>query len=230
LWTFFAGSGTTLNAVNLLNEQDGYNRRCIIVTNNELSKKQTKALLKAGETPGSEKWESNGICRAVTWPRTKYTILGKRENGEELEGEYGFFSDDENRRLSDGFEANVEYFRLGFVDKNSVSLGRQFKQILPLLWLKSGAKGARPELDDDTEDPDMMICPENEFAVLVDETRFGEFSAQVNHDEKIKTVYLVTNSDEAFREMNEGIKADFTYQLYRDYVDNFSIGGRRNLG
>ena len=76
----------------------------------------------------------------------------------------------------------------------------------------------------------MMICPENEFAVLVDETRFGEFSAQVNHDEKIKTVYLVTNSDEAFREMNEGIKADFTYQLYRDYVDNFSIGGRRNLG
>lgn len=227
---FFAGSGTTLNAVNLLNEQDGYNRRCIIVTNNELSKKQTKALLKAGETPGSEKWESNGICRAVTWPRTKYTILGKRENGEELEGEYGFFSDDENRRLSDGFEANVEYFRLGFVDKNSVSLGRKFKQILPLLWLKSGAKGARPELDDDTEDPDMMICPENEFAVLVDETRFGEFSAQVNHDEKIKTVYLVTNSDEAFREMNEGIKADFTYQLYRDYVDNFSIGGRRNLG
>ncbi len=227
---FFAGSGTTLNAVNLLNEQDGYNRRCIIVTNNELSKKQTKALLKAGETPGSEKWESNGICRAVTWPRTKYTILGKRENGEELEGEYGFFSDDENRRLSDGFEANVEYFRLGFVDKNSVSLGRQFKQILPLLWLKSGAKGARPELDDDAEDPDMMICPENEFAVLVDETRFGDFSAQVNRDEKIKTVYLVTNSDEAFREMNEGIKADFTYQLYRDYVDNFSIGGRRNLG
>ena len=85
---FFARRRTTLNAVNLLNEQDGYNRRCIIVTNNELSKKQTKALLKAGETPGSEKWESNGICRAVTWPRTKYTILGKRENGEELEGEY----------------------------------------------------------------------------------------------------------------------------------------------
>ena len=186
-------------------------------------------MKKAGETPGSERWESNGICRAVTWPRTKYTILGKRENGEELEGEYGFFTGEDDRKLSDGFEANVEYFRLGFVDKNSVSLGRQFKQILPLLWLKSGAVGARPELDGE-DDPEMMICPENEFAILVDETRFGEFSEIVNRDYKIKTVYFVTNSEDSFREMSDGIRADFTYQLYRDYVDNFSIGGRRNFG
>lgn len=34
---FFAGSGTTLHAVNLLNAEDGGNRRCIMVTNNEIS-------------------------------------------------------------------------------------------------------------------------------------------------------------------------------------------------
>jgi adenine-specific DNA-methyltransferase len=34
---FFAGSGTTLNAVNLLNAADGGQRRCILVTNNEAS-------------------------------------------------------------------------------------------------------------------------------------------------------------------------------------------------
>lgn len=34
---FFAGSGTTLHAVNLLNAEDGGKRRCIMVTNNEVS-------------------------------------------------------------------------------------------------------------------------------------------------------------------------------------------------
>ena len=33
---FFAGSGTTLHAVNLLNKEDGGHRRCIMVTNNEI--------------------------------------------------------------------------------------------------------------------------------------------------------------------------------------------------
>ena len=34
---FFAGSGTTLHAINLMNAEDGGNRRCILVTNNEVS-------------------------------------------------------------------------------------------------------------------------------------------------------------------------------------------------
>ena len=34
---FFAGSGTTMHAVNLLNAEDGGHRRCIMVTNNEVS-------------------------------------------------------------------------------------------------------------------------------------------------------------------------------------------------
>lgn len=39
---FFAGSGTTLHAVNLLNAEDGGNRRCIMVTNNEISADERK--------------------------------------------------------------------------------------------------------------------------------------------------------------------------------------------
>lgn len=41
---FFAGSGTTLHAVNLLNYQDGGKRRCIMVTNNEVSSDEADAL------------------------------------------------------------------------------------------------------------------------------------------------------------------------------------------
>ena len=54
---FFAGSGTTLHATILLNQEDGGHRRCIIVTNNE-----------------------NGICENVTFERCKKAILGYSSN------------------------------------------------------------------------------------------------------------------------------------------------------
>ncbi len=43
---FFAGSGTTMHAVNLLNKLDGGNRTCIMVTNNEVSEEESKELKK----------------------------------------------------------------------------------------------------------------------------------------------------------------------------------------
>jgi adenine-specific DNA-methyltransferase len=49
----FAGSGTTLNATMQLNEEDGGNRQCILVTNNE-----------------------NNICEEVTYERNKRVIHG----------------------------------------------------------------------------------------------------------------------------------------------------------
>jgi len=338
---FFAGSGTTLHAVNLLNAEDNGNRRCILVTNNEVSDAESKALQKNGYQPGDPEWEKHGICRAVTWPRTKYSILGKRDDGTVLTGEYftnqtitkeaersfyqlGFVENpaelttsakkqlvsllrgkdgkaelpqtlvkadskfivsdkhsssilfdvnavDEwldaledqdhitdfyivvkeaavfkeikarvsdllgpinvtsqvKRPMSEGFPANVEYFKLGFLDKNSVSLGRQFREILPLLWLKAGAIGKRPELDGE-ELPDMLILPQNSFAVLLDEDCYGKFTEALQEADSIGTVYFVTNSEEAFREMSDGIGIKRTYQLYRDYIDNFVIGSRRN--
>ena len=55
---FFAGSGTTAQAVMELNAADGGNRKFILCTNNE-----------------------NGICENVTYPRIKTVITGKREDG-----------------------------------------------------------------------------------------------------------------------------------------------------
>ncbi len=50
---FFAGSGTTLHATMALNAEDGGNRQCILVTNNE-----------------------NNICEEVTYERNKKVIQG----------------------------------------------------------------------------------------------------------------------------------------------------------
>ena len=71
---FFAGSGTTIHAVNLLNAQDEGNRRCIMVTHNEVSDDEAKKLKKNGFNPGDPEWEKLGIAHYVTWPRTVCSI------------------------------------------------------------------------------------------------------------------------------------------------------------
>lgn len=223
---FFAGSGTTLHAVNLLNAEDGGHRRCIMVTNNEVSADEAKTLAKQGHQPGDPEWEKLGIARYVTWPRTVCSIEGHDVNGNPLKGDY--LANDANGNpipMSQGFKANCEYFKLGFLDKDDVALGRQFKEILPLLWLKAGAVGKRPELHGET--PDMLILPENKFAVLISESSFMAFDEQLNVHPEIDTVFIVTDSEKAYREMISGLRAKHTYQLYRSYLDNFRINARR---
>ncbi len=134
---FFAGSGTTLHAVNLLNAEDGGHRRCILVTNNEVSDAEAKEMTAKGLKPGDEEWEKLGIARYVTWPRTVCSIEGHDINGNPLKGNY-LGSD---LPMADGFKANAAFFKLGFLDKTKVSLGMQFKEMLPTLWMKAGAIG-----------------------------------------------------------------------------------------
>jgi len=130
--------------------------------------------------------------------------------------------------MADGFKANAAFFKLGFLDKNAVALGRQFKELLPILWLKAGAHGPCPTLEDTAGIPAMLVLPENHFAVLTDEAQYEAFAALVNGEESITTVYIVTDSEPGYREMISGLHAEDTYQLYRDYLDNFRInhGGR----
>lgn len=221
---FFAGSGTTLHAVNLLNAEDGGHRRCIMVTNNEVSDDEAKALRAGGYQPGDKEWNRLGIARYVTWPRTVCSIEGHDVNGNPLRGSY-LGSD---ISMADGFMANAAFFKLGFLDKNAVALGRQFKELLPVLWLKAGAHGPCPALEETAEVPAMLVLPVNHFAVLTDESQYEAFAARVNGEDSITTVYIVTNSEPGYREMVSGLHAEDTYQLYRDYLDNFRInhGGR----
>ena len=218
---FFAGSGTTLHAVNLLNAEDGGNRRCIMVTNNEVSADEAKALLDSGYNPGDEEWEKLGIARYVTWPRTVCSIEGHDVKGNPLKGNY-LGSD---KPMAEGFKANATFFKLGFLDKTSVALGRQFKEMLPTLWMKAGAIGKCPTISEDI--PDMLILPENKFAVLIDEMSYMTFEKQIAEHPEIKTIYIVTDSEPGYREMIAAFEGKNTYQLYRDYLDNFRINTGR---
>lgn len=339
---FFAGSGTTLNAVNLLNATDGGQRRCILVTNNEVSAEEAAALGARGLQPGDAEWEAQGICRSVTWPRSKYTILGQRDDGSLLTGEYltgktverekarsftqiGFVDpaqlntpakkkqvvalidslpqtlvkdpcpfivsedhkatvlfdpaaaedwlealdgqehitdfyivtpvkrvfdqlkalvvellgpilvpEEEKRPMSAGFASNLTYFKLDFLERERVSLRRAFHEILPLLWLKAGAVGPRPELKRNEPEP-VLFAPEgSNFVVLLDETRMSRLLKPLEGrtgQPNLRHVFIVTDADESFKTMAQDVrevagKANpgmVVVQLYRDYLLNFMI-------
>ncbi len=363
---FFAGSGTTLNAVNLLNAIDSGQRQCVLVTNNEVSEAETNELKSRGLQPGDDDYEAMGICRSVTWPRSKYTIQGFRdaplapknpivgagharedspsiaedsrawpaptgEVGEKipLPGEYltgrtkpkekrrtiqqlgfaegrnltlaqrkqlvslipavpqskleadtpWFLADDcpvsilwdvqhaenwldalaeadqitavyvvtaenklfktlkeqvedtlgpllveeeEKRPLSAGFPANLDYFKLDFLQPTEVQMGRQFAAILPILWMMAGAKGKRPEPS--APSAPWLIPHDCPFAVLMHEKRFCEFRAKIDGRTDLTHIFLVTNSDSAFHDMRGELpKTTQAVQLYKSYLNNFKI-------
>ena len=103
---FFAGSATTLHATNLLNLEDGGHRRCVIVTNNEVSDDESKVLERQGYKPGDAEWEKIGIARYVAWPRIVSSITGKDVDGKDIQGNYGtthdeYVADADGRGLQD---------------------------------------------------------------------------------------------------------------------------------
>lgn len=231
---FFAGSGTTLHATCLLNAEDGGNRRCILVTNNEVSEAEAKALAKKGFKPGDEEWEREGICRAVTIPRCKYAINGKRDDGTALAGNYL-----SGRALSDGFEANLQAFSLDFLDPLSVMRGSRFEDIAPILWLLAGAKGDLISPEECADNSLAWIWPRgSEFLVCRDDGRVGdvlEHLELLSPEERgrLRHIFLVTNAREAWSEWREVFVALIpgveVHQLYSDYLENYRLGENRAL-
>lgn len=354
---FFAGSGTTAHAVQLLNCLDDGQRRCIVVTNNEVSAIEADTLTAAGINPDHPTWSEKGIARSITWPRIKCVTTGLRQDGTPIDGEVdtgkiceiskarkifhaAFTSpkifqcppgvqgkekksveraiekrkraflnlldslpqsiatadcqfivsdehstavlfdpaavtewlealegrdhvtdvhivaedekqfkslkaqvdellgplivhEEEKRLMSAGFPANFAYFKLDFLDKDRVELGAAFREILPLLWMKSGAIGPSPTLPDGPL-PDLFIPEASPFAVLLNETRVTAFREALLAREALRHVYVVTDAEEAFRAISVELRSaliarnpDVEFvQLYRDYLVNFTINTR----
>lgn len=335
---FFAGSGTTQHAVNLLNYEDGGKRQCIMVTNNELSNSEEVQLKSEGYKPGDAEWEKIGISRYITWPRIVSSITGKDIKGNPVKGEYitnkvskkikkrtfkqiGFIDYDNLQKatskkqllsiigkgelpqslvkgdrqyivpedekfkstilfddrcasewieelkdkafleniyivtkktatynkiktmveeslddllreeqttipISQGLKTNAIYFKVGFVDKISVALGQQLQKLISILWMKAGSIGKCPEINENINN--YYIFKYNSMAILVNEDSFGDFYQDLNNYEGIETIFIVTDSNLGYKEMIRSFKGKRTFQLYRDYLDNFKINIRRN--
>lgn len=119
---FFAGSGTTGQAVLEMNAEYNWHRQFILCTNNEVRKATKQALIKKGISEGSLEWEENGICQSVTLPRLKTVITGIRKDGSIFERkDYSImdllfekkltFNDIKGKRLDDILEKVESVYR-----------------------------------------------------------------------------------------------------------------------
>ena len=143
---FFAGSGTTAHAVARLNRQDGGKRQCVLVTNNEVSAGEAEELRRRGLRPGELEWESLGIFEHITRPRVTAAITGKTPEGDPIAGDYKFTDE---FPMADGFEENVEFLEIRYLDADDIDLGHAFDDIAPLLWLRAGGQGSIARRTDD---------------------------------------------------------------------------------
>lgn len=216
---FFAGSGTTAHAVARLNRQDGGWRQSILVTNNEVSPAEAKALTEAGHRDGDREWEALGIFEHITRPRVTAAITGLTPGGDPIEGDYKFT---DQFPMANGFDENVEFFELTYQDGERVELALAFQAIAPLLWLRAGASGQMVTDDHDKASERLPYAVADTYGVLFDPDRWREFLAELG--EGARVVFIVTDSSTTFAavsaELPAGVEA---VRLYRNYLSTFEI-------
>jgi adenine-specific DNA-methyltransferase len=216
---FFAGSGTTLHATCLLNAEDGGRRRCILVTNNEVDKKTTNKLRRQGHFRGDPEFEAHGIFEAATRPRVEAAVKGKRPGGGPMPTgkKYQYL---DGRQFADGFEENVEFYRLDYLDPDQIELGQRFDALHPALWLSAGGAGRRPKKL--SKKDGFAFVEGARYAVLFEEDALGEFEQALTDRSHIERLFLVTDSEEAYAEMRASLDGHReTTMLYADYLRSF---------
>jgi len=213
---FFGGSGTTLHATALVNHEMGGSRKCILVTNNEVTEKIESKLREQDVFPGDPKFERHGVAESVAWPRCRSVIEGRRMDGTPLQGDYL-----DGHPMSEGFNENLEYFRLDFLDPDEIARGDAFKAILPVLWMMAGCRGEREDSKGSTP---WFLPKHSPFVVLIQEKQFHAFREKLAERPDIEWVFLITDSEENFSQMRRTLGRKYEcVQLYKSYLDNFRI-------
>lgn len=211
---FFSGSGTTSHAVMRLNRQDGGQRQCISVTNNEVAADEHVKLRKEGLRPGDPDWEKWGICDYITKPRIKAAITGRTPDGKPIKGDYKFTDE---FPIAEGFEENAEFFTLTYETPVSISHNRAFARIAPLLWMRAGSEGRRIDAE-----PAAGWAVADTYGLLTDLDAAAHFVDAVEAKGGIRVAYIVTDDDRRFQSvaqrLPDGVEA---VRLYESYLTNF---------
>ena len=185
---FFAGSGTTAHAVARLNRQDGGRRQSIMITNNEVSVDEATQLQIDGHRPGDPEWEALGIFEHIARPRVTAAITGETPEGDPLPGDYKFT---DGFPMAEGFEENVAFLELTYLDPDDVDLGLSFEDIAPLLWLRAGARGPIARRSDDSK-AQLAYVWADRYGLLFDEDRWRGFVT--DRPESAMTAFFVTHA------------------------------------
>lgn len=214
---FFAGSGTTAHAVARLNRQDGGRRRSILVTNNEVSADEAKALTAAGHRDGDPEWEALGIFEHITRPRITAAITGRTPAGDPIKGDYKFTDE---FPMSEGFDENVEFMKLTYLDPLDVELDQAFRAVAPLLWLRAGGQG--PMIEERTDG----FAVTDRYGILFDPDQWRAFVDAL--PATAVAAFVVTDSPSVFSGVAAALPEELdAVRLYESYLQSFPINRAR---
>jgi adenine-specific DNA-methyltransferase len=205
-----------------LNKQLGGQRRAIVVTNNEVAADEQEALRESRFRPGDPDWERFGICEYLTRPRLEAAITGRTPDGSLIKGDYRFTDE---FAIADGFEENIEFFRLTYEAPLRVASNREFAKIAPLLWIRAGSRGRR--IDDISSGWDVA----DTYGVLTDLDHTQQFLRAVAASKTVAIAYIVTDEERLFEWVSQQLPGAVTpVRLYEAYLRNFEIeSGRGSL-
>jgi adenine-specific DNA-methyltransferase len=213
---YFAGSGTTAHAVARLNRQDDGRRQSIMVTNNEVSVDEAADLRRRGIRPGDPDWEALGIFEHITRPRVTAAITGRTPDSPLISGDYTFT---DKFPMADGFDENVAFLELRYLDADDIDLGHAFDDIAPLLWLRAGGQGPIAQCVDDADAP-LPYAWTDRYGVLFDEDRWRSFVSA--RPMTATTAFIVTYSPTVFAGIAAELPASMdTIRLYDTYLSMF---------
>lgn len=222
---FFAGSGTTLHAVSLMNLADGGNRQCLLVTNNEVSAGEAARLREAGHRPGDPEWEDRGVFRRVTRPRVASALTGRTPAGTPVDGKHKYLPvpigpqllpDYEpkvhERPISAGLPQTAAFARLRCADPQRLAWGAAtLDEIAVMLWAASGCHGPIPQsgqepvpLTGGRHEPGWLLPGDSpmvpagcRYAVLLRASRVGMLARNLTASaHTVDTVWVIAHDDD----------------------------------
>jgi adenine-specific DNA-methyltransferase len=213
---YFGGSATTIHATMLLNHQDGGHRRCICITNNEVSEKEQIYLTGKKLRQGDAEWERFGIAKYIAEPRVMAAITGQTPDGALIKGNYKFADE---FPIADGFEENAIFYDLTYLEPSIVSADLAFDEIAPLLWMRAGSTGPMIRHGRSFELTDS-------YGVLFDIACSAPF-IRACRERSIKSAFVVTDIDAEWRAICRELPGVDVVQLYKHYLRSFEIGAGR---
>lgn len=178
---FFAGSGTTAQAVMQLNYLDNGYRNFILCTNNELNSAE-KELEDQGLS--AEQIQKYGICQKITYPRIKKIISGYKDTM--------------------GIKENLKYYRTSFVpanptDKNKIALTEKATEMLCI-------KEDTFEEVKSTKQYKIFRNKKQYTGIIFDYRAIDEFKKEIAKIDGRFSLYIFSLGDDTFDEEFEDMK------------------------
>lgn len=115
-----------------------------------------------------------------------------------------------------GFEENAVFFDLNYLEPSIVEADLAFDSIAPILWLCGGCQGR-------ILNRQKGYSIGGTYAILFDPRYTKRFIEVVEKNERIRTVFIVTDAAERYRSLCSELPDRRVLQLYESYLRSFEI-------